>query len=82
MAERHVPDGYMYKTTMQAVAEAGQFEEAFIIMNRMYEITKREDIHQFGESQLAYVAGNMVGTKQLSDSLHSTHASRLSSHET
>lgn len=57
----------MYKSTMQALAEAGQFEEAFIIMNRMYEITKREDIHQFGESQLAYVAGNMVGTylKQL-----------------
>lgn len=51
----------MYKTTMQALAEAGQFEEAFNIMNRLYTITKREDIHQFGESQLAYVAGNRVG---------------------
>ena len=51
----------MYKHIMQALAEAGEFEEAFNIMHRMYTITKREDIHQFGESQLAYVAGNMVG---------------------
>ena len=61
LAERLVPDGYMYKDIMRVLAECGRFEQAIEIMHQMYEITQREDIHQFGESQLATLAGHMVG---------------------
>lgn len=56
-----MPDGYMYKDIMRVLAECGRFEQAIEIMHQMYKITQREDIHQFGESQLATLAGHMVG---------------------
>lgn len=60
ICQQTVPDGYMYKDMMRLLAESGEYDKAIELVHQMYEITKREEILQFGESQLASIAGTMV----------------------
>ena len=57
---RDVPDPYTVSDIMRVLAEAGQFQVALTEMQKLYTLTKREDVHQFGASQLASIAGHMV----------------------